>query len=93
LTGSWNRTRNGGGEIVGLLNTGSAYYAPSAAAANCALYRALASTCLAEAHCSIEDLGDCRSEHRRRLLEFIATWRLVPTGVVRRIDAYQAIQL
>jgi malate dehydrogenase len=27
------RTRNGGGEIVGLLKTGSAYYAPSAAAA------------------------------------------------------------
>ncbi len=27
------RTRNGGGEIVGLLRTGSAYYAPSAAAA------------------------------------------------------------
>jgi malate dehydrogenase len=28
-----NRTRNGGGEIVALLKTGSAYYAPSAAAA------------------------------------------------------------
>jgi malate dehydrogenase len=27
-----NRTRKGGGEIVGLLKTGSAYYAPSAAA-------------------------------------------------------------
>ncbi len=31
-----NRTRNGGGEIVGLLKTGSAYYAPSAAAARMA---------------------------------------------------------
>ena len=30
------RTRNGGGEIVGLLKTGSAYYAPSAAAARMA---------------------------------------------------------
>jgi malate dehydrogenase len=30
------RTRNGGGEIVALLNTGSAYYAPSAAAARMA---------------------------------------------------------
>jgi malate dehydrogenase len=30
------RTRNGGGEIVGLLKTGSAYYAPSAAAAKMA---------------------------------------------------------
>jgi malate dehydrogenase len=28
-----DRTRNGGGEIVALLKTGSAYYAPSAAAA------------------------------------------------------------
>jgi malate dehydrogenase len=35
------RTRNGGGEIVGLLKTGSAYYAPSAAAARMA--RAVAS--------------------------------------------------
>jgi malate dehydrogenase len=31
-----NRTRNGGGEIVALLKTGSAYYAPSAAAARMA---------------------------------------------------------
>jgi malate dehydrogenase len=31
-----DRTRNGGGEIVGLLKTGSAYYAPSAAAARMA---------------------------------------------------------
>jgi malate dehydrogenase len=31
------RTRNGGGEIVALLKTGSAYYAPSAAAARMAL--------------------------------------------------------
>ena len=30
------RTRNGGGEIVALLKTGSAYYAPSAAAARMA---------------------------------------------------------
>jgi malate dehydrogenase len=30
------RTRNGGGEIVGLLKTGSAYYAPSSAAARMA---------------------------------------------------------
>src|SRR5262249_42594286 len=30
------RTRNGGGEMVGLLKTGSAYYAPSAAAARMA---------------------------------------------------------
>jgi malate dehydrogenase len=30
------RTRNGGGEIVALLRTGSAYYAPSAAAARMA---------------------------------------------------------
>jgi malate dehydrogenase len=35
------RTRNGGGEIVGLLKTGSAYYAPSAAAAR--MVRAVAS--------------------------------------------------
>jgi malate dehydrogenase len=35
------RTRNGGGEIIGLLKTGSAYYAPSAAAA--AMVRAVAS--------------------------------------------------
>jgi malate dehydrogenase len=31
-----NRTRNGGGEILALLKTGSAYYAPSAAAARMA---------------------------------------------------------
>jgi malate dehydrogenase len=31
-----NRTRNGGGEVVALLKTGSAYYAPSAAAARMA---------------------------------------------------------
>jgi malate dehydrogenase len=31
-----NRTRNGGGEIVAMLKTGSAYYAPSAAAARMA---------------------------------------------------------
>jgi len=31
-----SRTRNGGGEIVALLKTGSAYYAPSAAAARMA---------------------------------------------------------
>jgi malate dehydrogenase len=31
-----DRTRNGGGEIVALLKTGSAYYAPSAAAARMA---------------------------------------------------------
>jgi malate dehydrogenase len=30
------RTRNGGGEVVALLKTGSAYYAPSAAAARMA---------------------------------------------------------
>jgi malate dehydrogenase len=30
------RTRNGGAEVVALLNTGSAYYAPSAAAARMA---------------------------------------------------------
>jgi malate dehydrogenase len=33
IDGLVQRTRNGGGEIVGLLKTGSAYYAPSAAAA------------------------------------------------------------
>jgi malate dehydrogenase len=33
IDGLVDRTRNGGGEIVGLLKTGSAYYAPSAAAA------------------------------------------------------------
>jgi malate dehydrogenase len=33
LDGIVNRTRKGGGEIVGLLKTGSAYYAPSAALA------------------------------------------------------------
>jgi malate dehydrogenase len=36
IDGLVQRTRNGGGEIVGLLKTGSAYYAPSAAAARMA---------------------------------------------------------
>jgi len=36
ITGLVERTRNGGAEIVGLLRTGSAYYAPSAAAARMA---------------------------------------------------------
>jgi malate dehydrogenase len=36
ITGLVDRTRNGGGEIVALLKTGSAYYAPSAAAARMA---------------------------------------------------------
>jgi malate dehydrogenase len=36
IAGLVDRTRNGGGEIVALLKTGSAYYAPSAAAARMA---------------------------------------------------------
>jgi malate dehydrogenase len=36
IDGLVQRTRSGGGEIVGLLKTGSAYYAPSAAAARMA---------------------------------------------------------
>lgn len=52
----------------------------------------IALTCLPLVHevlrpCSFENLGDRRSENRRKSLKLIATWRLVPTGVVWRINA------
>ncbi len=57
------RTRNGGAEIVGLLKTGSAYYAPSAAAARMA--RAVAEDSGAGA--AGLRLGGRRVRHLRRL--------------------------
>ena len=80
------RTRKGGGEIVGLLKTGSAYYAPSAAVAQ------MVEAILKDKHLIVPASAYMNGEYGLQDIYFGASVQLGRTGVEKIIEYKLSVQ-
>jgi hypothetical protein len=58
-----------------------------------AMARLFGASGLAELCRAIEDLGQSLAQNRRQVLDLVAAWRLVPSGVWWRLGTNQTVEL